>query len=72
MVSSILKHRKLDFLSECLVEVFCILRGVLKGTKIRMNLQLDDASIGFLAIQFDFWKKDLVYCVYAACHQNSF
>ena len=35
------------FLSECLVEAFCMLRGVLKGTKIRMNLQLDDASIGF-------------------------
>ena len=35
------------FLSECLVEAFCILRGVLKCTTIHMSLQLDDASIGF-------------------------
>ena len=34
-------------LSECLVEAFCILRGVLKCTKIRMSLQLDNASLGF-------------------------
>ena len=35
------------FLSECLAEAFCILRGVLKCTKIHMSLQLDDASIRF-------------------------
>ena len=35
------------FLSECLAEAFCIHRGVLKCTKIRMSLQLDDANIGF-------------------------
>ena len=37
-----------------LVEAFCILRGVL--TKIRMCVQLEDASNRVLAIQFDFWK----------------
>ena len=35
------------FLSECLADALCILRGVLKCTKIRMSLQLGDASIGF-------------------------
>ena len=35
------------FLSECLAEAFCILRGILKCTKICMSLQLDDAGIGF-------------------------
>ena len=35
------------FLSECLAEAFCILRGVLKCMIIRMSLQLDDESIGF-------------------------
>ena len=34
-------------LSECLVEAFCILRGVLKCNEICMSLQLDDASTGF-------------------------
>ena len=34
-------------LSECLAEAFCILRVVLKCTKICMSLQLDNASIGF-------------------------
>ena len=34
------------FLSESLAEAFCILRGVLKCTKIRTSQQLDDASIG--------------------------
>ena len=49
-----------------LAKAFCTLRVVL--TKIRMYVQLDDASIyRVLAIQFDFWKKNSVYCVYAAC-----
>ena len=31
----------------CLVEAFCIPRGVLKCNEICMSIQLDDASTGF-------------------------
>ena len=35
------------FLSECLAEAFCILRGVLKCMKKTHEPKLDDASVGF-------------------------
>ena len=39
------------------MEAFCILRGVLEFTKIRMSVQLDDASIGLKPFNFIFGRK---------------
>ena len=55
---------------DCVGERFLHTQGsTYKNTHVRTTWQ---CKYRVLAIQFEFWKKNSVYCVYAACLHSSF